>query len=159
MKTTMNTFLIILLTAGFIYLVLFHKPNKTTDDELNAWFSVKLSEIVNNLEKDIEQDNKGLYPHRGEHSLKKQGEIIYTLTDKNGNRYDVTEGVPVNEKSIKTTDGYKKLEQKVNSLNLSMSLKENILNTYDDDTESRYQDDDEYIDDHLRYFTVTISGW
>lgn len=155
----MNTFLIILLAAGFIYLILFHKPVKTTENELSAWFSIKLSDIANTLENDIEKDKNGLYNHTGPESLKKQGTIVYTLLDKKGNRYDISERIPVNEKSILSTDGYKQLKQKTESLNLSILLKENKVNTYDDDTESRYQEDDEYIDDHLRYFTLTISGW
>jgi len=155
----MNTFLIVLLAAGFIYLIFFHKPVNTTEDELKAWFSLKLSDIANSLDKDIEQDNKGLYPHAGQHSFKKHGAIVYTLLDKKGIRFDVSDRNPINAKSIMTTDGYKQLEAKVKTLNLYIVLEKNEVNTYDDDTESRYQDDDEHIDDHLRYFTVTISGW
>jgi len=155
----MNTFLIVLLVAGFIYLIFFNKPVNTTEDELKAWFSLKLSNIANSLDKDIEQDNKGLYLHVGQHSFKKHGAIVYTLLDKKGIRFDVSDRNPINTKSIMTTDGYKQLEAKVKALNLAIALEENEVNTYDDDTESRYQDDDEHIDDHLRYFTVTISGW
>jgi len=155
----MNTLIIVLLAAGLLYLVFFHKPVNTTENELKAWFSLKLSDIVTQLEKDIEQDIKGLYPHAGQHSLKKNGSIIYTLLDKNGKRYDISDKNPINTKIIKTTDGYKQLEQKVQTLNLSIVLEENEINTFDDDTESRYQEDNEYITDHLRYFTVTISGW
>lgn len=159
MKPTMNTFIILLLVAGFIYLVLFHKPVNTTKTELNTWFSLKLSEIANHLEKDIEQDKNGQYPHAGQHSFKKKGEIIYTLQDKRGNRLDVSDRNPVNTKSIISTDGYIELEQKAKLLNLSITLKENEIDTTDDDTEAPYQDDDEYIDNHYRYYTVTISGW
>lgn len=154
----MNTFLIILFAAGFIYLLLFHKPVNTTEEELKAWFSSKLSDIVAHLEQDIEQDSKGLYPHKGRHSFKKHGSIIYTLPDKNGNRFDVSDRNPVNVKSIMNTDGYKQLEQKAQALNLSILLEENEIDVSDDDTESLYQMD-EHINDYLRYFTVTISGW
>ena len=159
MKKNMNTFLIVLLATGFIYLLFFHKPVNTTENQLKNWFSSILSNIVNHLEKDIEQDNKGLYPHAGQHSFNKQGSIVYILLDKNGNRYDVSDRNPINTSSIMSTDGYKQLEQKVHALNLSIALKENEINTTDDDTESLYQEDDEHITDHLRYFTVTISGW
>jgi len=159
MKKNMNTFLIVLLAAGFLYLLFFHKPVNTTENELKAWFSSKLTDIVNQLETDIEQDNKGTYPHTGQHSFKKQGAIVYTLLDKKGKRYDVSVRNPINTKSIMTTDGYKQLEQKVQALNLSISLEENEVNTFDDDTEAVYQEDDEHITDHHRYFTVTISGW
>jgi len=159
MKKNMNTAIIVLIAAGLIYLVLFHKPTKTTEAELKVWFSAKLSEIVNTLEKDIEQDNKGHYAHVQQNSLKKQGAIVYTLLNKKGTRFDVSDNNPINTKSIMTTDGYKQLDQKVKQLNLSIDLKENEVNTTDDDTESRYQGDNEYIADHRRYFTVTISGW
>ena len=58
-----------------------------------------------------------------------------------------------------TTDGYKQLEQKVKSLKLSIALEENEVHTNEDDTDSPYQGDDEYVVDHYRYFTATISGW
>lgn len=146
----MTTVIISLLAVGFIYLVFFHKPVNPTEDELKSWFSLKLSDIANILEKDIEEDNKGLYAHADQHSFKKHGEIIYTLLNKNGARFDISDKNPINIKSIMTTDGYKQLDQKVKSLNLTITLEENEINTYDDD---------EYIVDHLRYFTVTISGW
>ena len=155
----MNTFLIVLLAAGFLYLLFFHKPVNTTENELKAWFSSKLTDIVNQLETDIEQDKNGSYPHTGQHSFKKHGSIIYTLMDKKGKRYDVSDRNSINTKSIMTTDGYKQLEQKVQALSLSIALEENKVNTFDDDTEAVYQEDDEHITDHLRYFTVTIGGW
>lgn len=159
MKSTMNTFIIVLLAAGFIYLILFHKPVKTTEDELKHWLSSRLSQIADHLEKDIEQDKNGQYPHAGQHTFEKQGAITYTLLDKKGIRFDVSDKNPINVNSIMSTEGYVLLDKKVKSLNLSISLLENEVNTSDDDTETRYQEDDEYIDDYYRYFTVTISGW
>ena len=155
----MNTFLIVLLAVGFLYLLFFHKPVNTTEDELNSWFSAKLSGIANQLEADIEQDKNGSYPHTGQDSFKKQGAIVYTLQDKKSKRYDVSDRNPINAKSIMTTDVYKQLEKKVQALNLSITLEENEVNTFDDDTEAVYQEDDEHITDHLRYFTLTIGGW
>ena len=91
MKKNMNTAIIVLIAAGLIYLVLFHKPTKTTEAELKVWFSAKLSEIVNTLEKDIEQDNKGHYAHVQQNSLKKQGAIVYIVLNKKGKRVDVSD--------------------------------------------------------------------
>jgi len=155
----MNTFLLVLIAAGFLYLVFFHKPINITDKELTSWFSLKLSDITSTLDQDIEQDKKGLYPHQGQQSLKKQGAIVYILPDKKGNRFDVSDRNNISAKNILDTDGYKKLKQKAKSLNLSIALEENEVNTDDDDTDSPYQEDDEHIIDHYRYFTVTISGW
>ena len=87
----MNTLLLVLLAVGFLYLAFFHKPINTTDDELQNWFSINLSGIVNTLEQDIDQGKKGLFTHQNKLSLTKQGSIVYTLPDKKGNRFDVSD--------------------------------------------------------------------
>lgn len=158
MKITMNTFLIVLLAAGFIYLIVFHKPDNPSDEDLNAWFSSRLSDISSHLEMDIEQDKKGLYPHANQQSFKSHGSIIYLLADKQGKRFDVSDKNSVSSQTIMKTAGYLQLERQIQALNLSIFIKEIKLNADDDIADSFYQTD-EYVDDHLRYFTVTISGW
>lgn len=156
MNKAMSTFIFILLVAGFVYLVLFNKPQHHTEDELRRWFSSKLFDIAANLEKDIERDKKGEYPHSGKQSFDKRGGIVYTLLDKNYARFDISDQNLLDTKGIMQTEGYKNLDSKVRELKLSIQLEENDVEGDGVDT---FNEMDEYIDDYPRYYTVTISGW
>lgn len=152
----MSTFILILLAAGFLYLVIFNKPQHQSEAELKQWFGSKLSDIAVKLESDIEKDKKGEYPHAGKQSFDKRGEIIYTLLDKNYARFDISDKNFLSAKDIIETEGYKALDRKARELNLLVRLDEREVEGDGVDT---FNELDEYIDDFPRYYTVTVSGW
>ena len=152
----MPTLIFILLIAGFVYLVFFHKPHHHSEAELQKWFSNKLVDIALNLEQDIKKDNNGEYPHSGKQTFKKRGTITYVLADKNNSRFDISDKNMLRSKDIMETYGYRKLEEKVHTLNLLLRLEEKDVEG--DEVESFFELD-EYVDDFPRYYTVTISGW
>ena len=156
MKKPMSTFVMLLIAAGIAYLVLFNKPYHYSEEDLKKWFSSKLIEISENIEKDIEKDNKGEYRHAGLQTFDKQGQITYLLIDKNYARFDISDSNSLVATDIIQTSGYKQLEDKINNLNLSMRLEEKDV---DGDDVETFDEMDEYIDDFPRYYTVTISGW
>ena len=84
----MSTFIMLLIAASFIYLIYFYKPHHHSEADLKKWFSGKLIEIAENIEIDIEKDNKGEYRHAGLQTFEKQGKITYLLVDKNYARFD-----------------------------------------------------------------------
>ena len=152
----MSTFVMLLIAASFIYLIYFYKPHHHSEADLKKWFSSKLIEISENIENDIEKDNKGEYRHAGLQTFEKQGKITYLLVDKNYARFDISDTNDLDSTDIILTSGYKTLEDKINNLNLSMRLEENDV---DGDEVETFDQMDEYIDDYPRYYTVTISGW
>ncbi len=156
MKQAMSTFVIIALAAGFIWLVFFHKPQLASDDDIRTWFSSKLSDIADRLERDIEKDKKGEYPHPGKQTFDKRGMIVYTLVDKDYARFDVSDKNAISVLDIMETEGYKKLDARVGELNLSIRLQEQEV---EGDGVESFDELDEYTDDYPRYYTVTIGGW
>jgi len=156
MKKTMSTFIILLLAAGIVYLALFHKPQQHSIAELKNWFSSKLSDIAADLEKDIEKDKQGEYPHAGRQSFDRRGSINYVLRDKNYARFDISDKNAFSAQDIMATDGYRVLEKKVRELGLSILLEEKNV---EGDGVNTFNELDEYIDDFPRYYTVTVSGW
>lgn len=152
----MSTFVIILLAAGVAYLALFHKPYHYSEADLKKWFSSKLFEIAENLEKDIKKDSAGQYPHAGLQTFDKRGQITYLLVDKQYARFEISDKNNLGTVDIIETSGYSQLQDKVNELNLSMRLEEIAV---DGDGVDTFNELDEYIDDLPRYYSVTISGW
>ena len=152
----MHILIIILLTAGIVYLVLFHKPQNHSEAEIKKWFDSKLSEISTGLEDDIEKDKRGEYKHSGRQSFEKRGTIIYVLHDKNLARFEISDKNNLSVQDIMDTDGYRKLDKKTRLLNLAFRLEEKNVEGDGADT---FDELDEYIDDIPRYYTVTISGW
>ena len=156
MKKTMSTFIFILLAAGIAYLAIFHKPHNYTEAEIKKWFSSKLLDITAGLERDIEKDIEGEYPHAGKQSFSRRGSITYILLDKRYKRFDISDKNALRTQDIIDTDGYRALENKARSLNLKIELNEKEVEGDGVDT---FNELDEYIDDFPRYYTVTISGW
>lgn len=156
MKKNMSTFIFILLAAGIVYLALFHKPQQHSITELKNWFGSKLLDIAANLEKDIEKDKQGEYPHAGRQSFDRRGSINYVLLDKNYARFDISDKNALSAQDIMVTDGYRALEKKVREHDLSILLEEKNV---EGDGVNTFNELDEYIDDFPRYYTVTISGW
>lgn len=152
----MTTFVIIMITAGIAYLVLFHKPYHYSEADLKKWFSTKLVEIAENLENDIKRDTKGEYPHAGLQTFDKRGSITYLLVDKSYTRFDISDKNNLDTVDIIETQGYGQLENKVRALNLTMRLEEKAV---EGDGVNTFDEIDEYIDDFPRYYTVTIGGW
>lgn len=152
----MSTALFVLLAAGIIFLAFYHKPVNHTDAELKKWFSGRLQKIAENLDADIDKDNKGEYPHAGAQTFNKHGKITYVLLDKNHARFDISDKNSLSRRDILETAGYRLLENKVHQLNLELRLEENDV---DGDGVDSFNSLDEYIDDIQRYYTVTISGW
>lgn len=156
MKKTMSTFIFILLVAGIAYLAIFNKPHNPTEAEIQKWFSSKLSEIATNLERDIEKDIEGEYPHAGKQSFSKRGSITYVLLDKRYKRFNISDKNTLSTQDIIDTDGYRTLQAKAQTLNLAIRLDEKEVEGDGVDT---FNELDEYIDDFPRYYTVTVSGW
>lgn len=152
----MSTFIFILLAAGIAYLAIFHKPHNYTEAEIKKWFSSKISDITAGLERDIEKDIEGEYPHAGKQSFTKRGSITYVLLDKRYKRFDISDKNALRTQDIIDTDGYRALEDKARALDLKIQLDEKEVEGDDVDT---FNELDEYIDDFPRYYTVTISGW
>jgi hypothetical protein len=156
MKQSMSTVIFILIAAGIIFLALFHKPVKHTETDLQKWFSSRLEQIEKNLEADIDKDKKGEYPHDGIQSFEKRGMITYVLPDKNHSRFDISDKNALARQDIVETAGYRKLQKKVQQLDLQIHLEEHQV---DGDGVESFIAVDEYISDFPRYYTVTISGW
>ena len=156
MKDNMNTFLIILLICGIAYLALFHRPKQETTAELKQWFSQQLVIISEGLEKDIELDKQGHYPHSGKQSFESKGSITYTLLDKNLSRFELSQFSELTSEDIESTQGYEQLKDKVAGLGLSIRLDE--IEVEGDGVET-WNELDEYVYDFPRFYSITISGW
>jgi hypothetical protein len=156
MKDNMNTFLIIVLLCGIAYLALFHRPKQDSVAELKHWFSTQLTTISENLEKDIEQEKQGHYPHPGKQSFESKGSITYALLDKNLSRFELSQFNELTAGDIESTSGYVLLRDTVSRLGLDMKLEE--VEVEGDGVET-WLELDEYVYDFPRYYTVTISGW
>ena len=152
----MSTIIFILLAAGIAYLAFFHKPVNYSETDLQKWFSSRLERIAATLDSDIDLDKRGEYPHAGKQSFEKRGSITYILLDKKGARFDVSDKNMLTKQDIMSTAGYRKLEQKIQQLKLTMHLDE--IAVEGDGVES-FAQLDEYTYDYPRYYTVTISGW
>ena len=152
----MSTVIFILLAAGIVYLALFHKPVNHSEADLKKWFSSRLEQITENLEKDINKDKNGEYPHAGVQTFEKRGKITYVLLDKNHSRFDVSDKNKLTTQDIIDTAGYRKLVAKVEQLSLAILLEENMV---EGDGVESFNELDEYTYDFPRYYTVTISGW
>lgn len=156
MKDYMTTILIIILIAGIAYLALFHKPKHETVPELKHWFSSQLSTISQNLEKDMEQDRQGHYPHDGKQSFEPKGSITYTMLDKSLSRFELSQFSELTIDDIKSTPGYMQLKKKVDSLGLKIRLDEVEV---EGDGVQTWNELDEYVADIPRFYTITVSGW
>lgn len=156
MKKPMNTLIVILIAVVVAYLFLSHKPTHYSVDELKSWFSSRLIDIAAGLESDIDKDNKGEYRHAGLQTFDKRGEITYLLRDKNNARFEISEFHELKIQDILGTEGYQKLKDKAQLLNLSIHLKENQVLVKGVES---FDEPEEHIDDYPRYFSVTISGW
>jgi len=156
MKKPMSTVIFILLAAGIVFLALFHKPVNHSEADLKKWFSSRLEQIAVNLEKDINRDKNGEYPHAGAQTFEKRGKITYVLLDKNHSRFEISDKNSLGTQDILDTAGYRNLEAKVHQLNLTIQLEENMV---EGDGVESFNELDEYTDDFPRYYTVTISGW
>lgn len=141
---------------GFFYLFFFNKPRHHTNEELQSWFSTRIEKITNELDKDVELDKLGQYPHAGKQSFASKGAITYHLLDKQYARFELSEHHPFSIDDIKSTRAWKKLSSKADSLGYELSLDEIEI---DGDEIDSYESLDEYIDDIPRYFTITVSGW
>jgi hypothetical protein len=146
----------ILLALGIAYLALFNKPKHHSESDLKKWMSSKLAEISLSIERDIQKDKDGEYPHAGKQSFVRRGEITYLLVDKHGTRFDISDKNALNSDDIMETSGYKTLSDKAKTMNLLVRLEEKEV---DGDEVDSFGELDEYIDDVPRYYTVTISGW
>ena len=156
MKDNMTTIVIIVLICGIAYLALFHRPKQETTAELKQWFSSQLVIISNGLEKDIELDKQGHYPHSGRQSFEPKGSITYTLLDKSQSRFELSQFSELTSEEIESTQGYAQLKDKAAGLGLSISLDEIEL---EGDGVSTWNELDEYVNDIPRFYTITISGW
>ncbi len=156
MKDYMNTILIIVIIAGIAYLAFFHRPRQDTVPELKHWFSNQLATISQNLEKNIEQDRQGQYPHAGKQSFEPKGEITFTLLDKNLSRFELSQFSVLTADDIRSTPGYRQLKDKADSLGLSLRLDE--IEVEGDGVET-WHELDEYVYDFPRFYTITVSGW
>lgn len=152
----MSNVIFILLAAGIIFLALYHKPVNHTKADLKKWFNSRLQEIAKNLDTDINKDKDGEYPHAGVQTFEKRGMITYVLLDKNHSRFEISDKNALTRQDLLETAGYRKLEKKVQQLNLKLRLEENIV---DGDGVDSFNSLDEYVDDIPRYYSVTISGW
>ena len=152
----MSTLVVVVLVAGLAWLLLFHKPQFASDADIRSWFSSKLDDIAEGLERDIEKEKRGEYPHPGKQTFDSRGMIVYTLLDKDYARFDVSDKNAISVLDIMETDGYKKLDARVSKLNLSIRLQEQQV---EGDGVESFDELDEYIDDYPRYYTVTIGGW
>lgn len=156
MKDNMTTIVIIILICGIAYLALFHRPKQETAAELKYWFSKQLVTISEGLEKDIELDKQGQYPHSGKQSFESKGSITYTLLDKNLSRFELSQFSELTSEDIESTQGYQQLQDKVTDLGLSIRLDE--IEVEGDGVES-WNELDEYVYDFPRFYSITISGW
>lgn len=156
MKDNMTTIVIIILICGIAYLALFHRPKQETAAELKHWFSKQLVTISEGLEKDIELDKQGQYPHSGKQSFESKGSITYTLLDKNLSRFELSQFSELTSEDIESTQGYQQLQDKVTDLGLSIRLDE--IEVEGDGVES-WNELDEYVYDFPRFYSITISGW
>lgn len=152
----MQTFILLLIVASIAYLALSHKPQQHSTAELKNWFSKALSDIAANIEKDIEKDIRGEYPHAGMQTFSRRGMITYVIIDKDYRRFDILDNTALTSRDITQTEGYKMLIARIRELSLSILLEE--INVDGDGVES-FNELDEYTFGSPRYYTVTISGW
>lgn len=152
----MSSFIFILIAAVVILMLVLHKPKNDSDEELRKWFSSKLTQISTGLEKDIDKDKKGEYPHEGKQSFAPRGAIVYVLLDKKLSRLDVSDKNYLSKADLLQTEGYKQLATKAGDLGLSVLLEEKEV---EGDGVDSFIELDEYIDDFPRYYTVTVTGW
>ena len=152
----MSKIILFLLLAGFVYMVLFHKPRQHSTEELTNWFDQQLVKIANKLEQDIELEKAGHYPHQGAESFASKGEITYHLLDKHYGRFELSQHTELTAQDIRNTDGYRKLQSHADSLGLQLELAEVMV---DGDGVDGFNELDEFIADIPRYYTVKISGW
>jgi len=156
MKDYLTTILIIFLIGSIAYLALFHRPKQETAAELKQWFSDQLVMISENLEKDIELDRQGHYPHYGQQSFESKGSITYTLLDKNMSRFELSQFSELTSRDIESMQAYRQLKDKVEGLGLSIRLDE--IEVEGDGVEA-WHELDEYVYDFQRFYSITISGW
>lgn len=156
MKHNMNTILVIGLICGIVLLAVLHRPKQDSAAELRHWFSHQLTSISENLNKDIELDKQGQYPHPGKQSFTPKGSITYILLDKNLSRFELSQFSELSAADIESTLGYEQLSDTVGRLGLSMTLDE--VEVEGDGVET-WHELDEYVYDFPRYYTVTISAW
>ena len=156
MKDNMNTILIIFLICGIAYLALFRRPVEETPAQLTHWFSDQLVKISEGLEEDIALDKKGHYPHSGKQSFEPKGSITYVLLDKDRSRFELSQFTELNSSDIESTQGYQQLKHKAEGLGLNIRLDEIEV---EGDGVQTWNELDEYVNDHPRFYTITISGW
>ena len=156
MKVNMNTLLIVALIFGIAMLVLFHRPKQDNVAELKQWFSKQLTVISDNLERDIELEKLGQYPHPGKQSFESKGSITYTLLDKNLSRFELSQFSELSAEDVESTAGYALLSDTAGRLGVKMQLTE--IEVEGDGVET-WHELDEYVYDFPRFYSVTVSGW
>ena len=156
MKDSMTTILIVALVCGIALIALYHRPKQETVPELKRWFSSQLTRIGENLEKDIELDRQGHYPHPGRQSFEPRGSITYALLDKHLSRFELSQFNELTSADIESTPGYQQLKARVDSMGLSLKLEE--IQVEGDGVET-WHELDEYVYDIPRFYTITVSGW
>ena len=124
--------------------------------DLLKWLDFHIAQISQQLQDDIEKEKQGLYPHAGKNDYASKGAIEYVLSEKNGQRLEVSERSLLSLNHIKNTEGYRQLVAKAAELNVKVKIDVIII---DGDEIESSEELDEYIDDEHRYFVISVYGW
>ena len=142
---------------------IFKPPIDEEEERLQTleWINQFIASIIEHVEKDIETEKFGFYPHpENQQALNEKadslGYIQYTIKDKTGKRLELSQLNLVSCNSIKMTENYKALKKIVDDAGYTIELKEIDI---DADGVETYEEIDEYIDLFERYYVITLSGW
>jgi len=150
--------------TGLVELASIFKP-PVDDEEIRQktldWINHYIGSILERIDEDIQTEKLGFHPHpENRQALNERadslGYLQYIMEDKAGKRLELSQLNLVSCNSIKMTDNYVKLKEKLNDDGYIIELKEIDI---DGDGVETYHEIDEYIDDFDRYFVITISGW
>ena len=125
------------------------------------WINHYIGRILDRIDEDIQTEKLGFHPHpENRQALNERadslGYLQYIIEDKAGKRLELSQLNLVSCNSIKMTDNYIRLKQKLNDAGYIIELKEIDI---DGDGVETYNEIDEYLDEFYRYFVITISGW
>jgi len=136
------------------------------DDETERENSIKninnsIATIIETVLEDIETEKLGFYPHpENQQALNKTadslGYIRYIITDKNGQRLELSQLNLISCNSIKMTENYQQLKLLVNNAGYNIELKEINIDANGVET---YEELGDNMEKFGRYFTIVVSGW
>jgi len=115
-----------------------------------------LQDIMQNIESDIEIEKQGLFKHPENPIEGSLGYLQYIISKPCGEKLVLPRFSLVSRNSIKMSESYQQLKNKLNQAGYIVELKEVNIDYHGNDTFAQPAD---IFDDFERYFVVQISGW